>query len=257
MSPDPSVKTRRSSTPSSQTSSTSGVSSTTSKKIFSQPIPKYQVQSKVGSRDNIRHKPQGGTVKIHDEKPQWNAQAKVPTKADARAKKTETSPPDAKRRITHNKLDLSKVTSRVGSLDNTRRSSHDEKTGSPDAATKAARRVSRHVIQNQKLDFSKVTSKVGSKDNIRHKPGGGQNKIFDEKPAWKAETKLPKPDKMTSLTRKLADVNISNKPSSDKKLEEDAGENPFLSEEPEEINEAPEQTTEQLTVAAPDNDTLL
>jgi hypothetical protein len=47
-----------------------------------------------------------GTVKIHDEKPQWNAQAKVPTKADARAKKTETSPPDAKRRITHNKLDL-------------------------------------------------------------------------------------------------------------------------------------------------------
>jgi hypothetical protein len=38
-----------------------------------------------------------GTVKIHDEKPQWNAQAKVPT---------ETSPPDAKRRITHNKLDL-------------------------------------------------------------------------------------------------------------------------------------------------------
>lgn len=74
---------------------------------------------------------------------------------------------------------------------------------------------------------------------------------------WKAETKLPKPDKMTSLTRKLAEVDIGNKPNSDQKLEEDVGENPFLSDEPEQIDEAPEQTTEQLTVAAPDNDTPL
>ncbi|KAJ2964865.1 hypothetical protein NQZ79_g288 [Umbelopsis isabellina] len=289
VSPDLSMKARRSSTPSSQTSSTSGVSSNSSKKIFSEPIQKYQVQSKVGSRDNIRHKPQGGehyniynpirqcavtmqryanyictsvienlsTVKIIDEKIQWNAQPKVPTKAEARAKKNETSPPDAKRRVSYNKLDLSKVTSKVGSLDNARRSSRDEKTESSEAAKKAARRVSRHIIPDQKLDFSKVTSKVGSKDNIRHKPGGGQNKIYDEKPVWKAETKLPKPDKMTSLTRKLAEVNIGNKPSSGKELEEDVGENPFLSDEPEQLEVEPEQMTEQLTIAAPDNDTLL
>lgn len=49
---------------------------------------------------------ESGTVKIIDEKIQWNAQPKVPTKAEARAKKNETSPPDAKRRVSYNKLDL-------------------------------------------------------------------------------------------------------------------------------------------------------
>lgn len=50
-----------------------------------------------------------GNVKIHNEMPKWNAQAKIPTKAEAAAsakKKGELSPPDAKRRITNTKLDL-------------------------------------------------------------------------------------------------------------------------------------------------------
>jgi len=46
--------------------------------------------------------------------PKWNAQAKIPTKAEAIAakaaaaakKKDGMSPPDAKRRVTNNKLDL-------------------------------------------------------------------------------------------------------------------------------------------------------
>lgn len=35
-------------------------------------------------------------------------------------------------------------------------------------------------IENQKLDF-KAQSKVGSMDNVKHKPGGGDIKIFDDK----------------------------------------------------------------------------
>lgn len=35
-------------------------------------------------------------------------------------------------------------------------------------------------IENQKLDF-KAQSKVGSLDNVKHKPGGGEIKIFDDK----------------------------------------------------------------------------
>jgi hypothetical protein len=55
-----------------------------------------------------------GNIQIHDEMPKWNAQAKIPTKAEAIAakaaaaakKKDGMSPPDAKRRVTNTKLDL-------------------------------------------------------------------------------------------------------------------------------------------------------
>jgi hypothetical protein len=109
-----------------------------------------------------------------------------------------------------------------------------------------------------RLDFSKVTSRVGSKDNIRHKPGGklcvscrleiiklntelllkqsgGRNKIFDQKLQWQAEAKIPKPDRMSSLTRKLSEVSVKDKPAVTKELEEDADANPFLTNEPESL----------------------
>lgn len=35
-------------------------------------------------------------------------------------------------------------------------------------------------IENQKLEF-KAESKVGSLSNVKHKPGGGDVKIFDDK----------------------------------------------------------------------------
>lgn len=35
-------------------------------------------------------------------------------------------------------------------------------------------------IENQKLEF-KAQSKVGSLDNVKHRPGGGDIKIFDDK----------------------------------------------------------------------------
>ncbi|NXA09766.1 MAP4 protein, partial [Sapayoa aenigma] len=36
-------------------------------------------------------------------------------------------------------------------------------------------------IQNKKVDLSKVSSKCGSKANIKHKPGGGDVKIENQK----------------------------------------------------------------------------
>ena len=37
----------------------------------------WKSDSKVGSLDNIKHKPKGGKVKIFNEKPKWNAQSKI------------------------------------------------------------------------------------------------------------------------------------------------------------------------------------
>lgn len=36
-------------------------------------------------------------------------------------------------------------------------------------------------IEDQKLEVIKAQSKVGSLDNVKHKPGGGEVKIFDDK----------------------------------------------------------------------------
>lgn len=54
---------------------------------------------------------------------------------------------------------------------------------------------------------------------------------------WQAEAKIPKPDRMTSLTRRLAEVSVKDKPKNSNKLEEDARTNPFLSEEPEQLKQ--------------------
>lgn len=35
-------------------------------------------------------------------------------------------------------------------------------------------------IQTQKIDI-KAQSKIGSMDNVKHRPGGGDKKIFDDK----------------------------------------------------------------------------
>jgi hypothetical protein len=40
------------------------MTSAAAKKIFSEPLPKYAVKSKVGSKDNIKHKPQGGRLSL-------------------------------------------------------------------------------------------------------------------------------------------------------------------------------------------------
>ena len=45
--------------------------------------------------------------------------------------------------------------------------------------------------------MSQITSKVGSLDNISHKPGGGQKKIFSEKPKFVAKSKCGSLDNVT------------------------------------------------------------
>lgn len=48
-------------------------------------------------------------------------------------------------------------------------------------------------IENQKLDF-KAQSKIGSLENVKHRPGGGDIKIFDDKDYIKQIGQSPLPD---------------------------------------------------------------
>lgn len=48
-------------------------------------------------------------------------------------------------------------------------------------------------IENQKLDF-KAQSKIGSLENVKHRPGGGDIKIFDDKDYIKQIGHSPLPD---------------------------------------------------------------
>lgn len=52
---------------------------------------------------------------------------------------------------------------------------------------------------------------------------------------WQAEAKIPKPDRMSSLTRMLSEVSVKDKPAVTKELEEDVDSNPFLTNEPESL----------------------
>lgn len=40
--------------------------------------------------------------------------------------------------------------------------------------------MNKFQIQTQKIEI-KAQSKIGSLDNVKHKPGGGEKKIFDDK----------------------------------------------------------------------------
>jgi hypothetical protein len=65
---------------------------------------------------------------------------------------------------------------------------------------------------------------------------------------WQAEAKIPKPDRMSSLTRKLAEVSVKDKPAATEELEEDADANPFLTNEPESLTIA-DQPDDEVTSA--------
>lgn len=58
-------------------------------------------------------------------------------------------------------------------------------------------------IENQKLEF-KAQSKVGSLDNVKHKPGGGEIKIFDDKDYIKQMTgHSPVPESLSHSQREV------------------------------------------------------
>lgn len=62
-------------------------------------------------------------------------------------------------------------------------------------------------MENRKLEFKeKAQSKIGSMDNMKHKPGGGEKKIFDDKEYLK---------QMTSTRASMTSSKASSKASSE------------------------------------------
>uniref|UniRef100_A0A8D0RF48 Microtubule-associated protein n=1 Tax=Sus scrofa TaxID=9823 RepID=A0A8D0RF48_PIG len=118
------------------------------------------VQSKCGSKDNIKHVPGGGSVS-------------TVTLSLRRA-----AVPDLRSgmsvQIVYKPVDLSKVTSKCGSLGNI----HHKPGGG------------QVEVKSEKLDFKdRVQSKIGSLDNITHVPGGGNKKIETHKLTFRENAK--------------------------------------------------------------------
>lgn len=120
------------------------------------------VRSKIGSLENIKHKPKGGEKKVSTVKLEWQAQSKIGSLEYATHK-----PGGGDKKIQTQKLDFKeKVQSKIGSKENIK---HKPKGGNV-------------KIETRKLDFKdKASSKVGSLDNVKHQAGGGNVKIKSEK----------------------------------------------------------------------------
>lgn len=58
-------------------------------------------------------------------------------------------------------------------------------------------------IETKKFDLN-VTSKIGSLDNVKHKPGGGDKKIFDDKDYLKQKSGI------SSLEQSLSGSQVSH-----------------------------------------------
>lgn len=127
------------------------------------------VSSKIGSLDNIKHKPGGGNVTITGRKLDYS---QAQSKCGSLQNKNHT-PKGGNVRIVHKKPDFSNVQSKVGSITN---------------HTPGGGKVK---IVSQKKDYSKVQSKCGSLDNAKHRPGGGNVQIINEPIIYKS-MKTPK-----------------------------------------------------------------
>lgn len=115
----------------------------------------YNVQSKIGSLDNVCHTPGGGNVKIMSTK--LDFKDKATPKIDA---KSDYVPPVPEKKAISQKLNWA-AQSKIGSLDNVK---HKPAGGNVQ-------------ILDQKLEWH-ATSKVGSRGNIKHKPGGGNVQVI-------------------------------------------------------------------------------
>ncbi|KAM6452661.1 uncharacterized protein PHA67_018882 isoform 2-T2 [Liasis olivaceus] len=158
------------------------------------------VRSKIGSTDNIKHQPGGGRAKVERKaesagaarKPELNAVSKMTTSKTAVSKEGAQKLPNGKVQIVSKKANYSHVQSKCGSKDNIKHvpgggnvpnapkpasGSHSQ----PSTAPRPSPGSTNVQILNKKIDLSKVSSKCGSKTNIKHKPGGGDIKIENQK----------------------------------------------------------------------------
>ncbi|KAI8991494.1 hypothetical protein BDF20DRAFT_844967 [Mycotypha africana] len=140
------------------------------------PLPDFShVKSKIGSLDNIKHKPNSSTKKIFNENLQSlkermsaHVSSKVGSKENIKHKQGggHVTIYDDKAAFIKSK----EVKSKIGSLENVK---HKPKGGD----------VKIYEDKSVYTKFSKETakSKVGSLENVKHKPAGGDIKIYNDK----------------------------------------------------------------------------
>ncbi|XP_078234489.1 microtubule-associated protein 4 isoform X6 [Pogona vitticeps] len=124
------------------------------------------VRSKIGSTDNIKYQPGGGKAKVERKaesagaarKPELNAVSKTAT---TKTKEGSQKQPNGK----------------VPNAPKLASGNHSQ----PSTAPRPGQGSTNVQILNKKIDLSKVSSKCGSKANIKHKPGGGDVKIENQK----------------------------------------------------------------------------
>nr|XP_032642482.1 microtubule-associated protein 4 isoform X3 [Chelonoidis abingdonii] len=158
------------------------------------------IRSKIGSTDNIKHQPGGGRAKVEKKpesagaarKSESNAVSKMATTKTTVTKEGAQKQPNGKVQIVSKKANYSHVQSKCGSKDNIKHvpgggnvpNAPKPASGSrsqPSIAPKPSPGSTNVQIQSKKVDISKVSSKCGSKTNIKHKPGGGDVKIENQK----------------------------------------------------------------------------
>ncbi|XP_060103881.1 microtubule-associated protein 4 [Heteronotia binoei] len=170
------------------------------------------IRSKIGSTDNIKHQPGGGKAKVERKaesagaarKPELNAVSKTAVTKEGSPKQ-----PNGKVQIISKKASYSHVQSKCGSKDNIKHvpgggnvpNAQRPASGNhsrPSTGPKANQGKTDVQILNKKIDLSKVSSKCGSKANIKHKPGGGDVKIENQKLNFKekAQAKVGSLDNM-------------------------------------------------------------
>lgn len=134
--------------------------------VFSSSGPPKVITSKIGSLRNVKHKPGGGAVKIHDEKVQIGP---IKSKCNSLAN-VKHKPGGGNVQIVDQKLDFSNVTqSKVKSFQNVKHV--------PGGGDKQ--------VFSETLEFTKnAKPKVGSLKNAHYQPGGGDVKIFNEHLPW-------------------------------------------------------------------------
>ncbi|TKS89413.1 Microtubule-associated protein tau [Collichthys lucidus] len=177
------------------------ISAVTAVQILDQKVDYSNVQSKCGSKDNMKHAPGGGNVQILDKKLDLaNVQSRCGSKDNMKH-----TPGGGKVKILDQKLDYSNVQSKCGSNDNIKHAPGggnvqilDKKLDLTNVQSRCGSKDNiKHVpgggnvqIVHKKIDLSNVTAKCGSKDNIRHKPGGGNIEIKNEKLEFKVQSKI-------------------------------------------------------------------
>nr|XP_014431310.1 microtubule-associated protein 4 isoform X3 [Pelodiscus sinensis] len=158
------------------------------------------IRSKIGSTDNIKHQPGGGRAKVEKKpesagavrKSEPNAVSKMATTKTTITKEGAQKQPNGKVQIVSKKANYSHVQSKCGSKDNIKHvpgggnvpNAPKPTSGSrsqPSNAPKHSPSSTNVQIPSKKVDISKVSSKCGSKTNIKHKPGGGDVKIENQK----------------------------------------------------------------------------